>query len=72
MKMNMNIDEHIRGLLKRLIFLGYQRFQIRNIIDEAIGQNPWIKKCYSQNLQVMVVLQKYEKLGNEYMSAYSK
>ena len=70
--MNMNIDEHIRGLLKRLIFLGYQRFQIRNIIDEAIGQNPWLKKSYSQNVQVAIALQKYEKLGNEYMLAYSK
>jgi len=68
----MSIDECIRRLLKRLVFLGYHRFQIRNIIDEAVGQNPWIKKSHSQNLRVMIALQKYEKLGNEYMLAYSK
>lgn len=67
----MNIEENIRQLLKKLIFLGYQRFQIKNIINEALGQQLW-EKDYRQNMQVMIALQKYEQLGNEYLLAYSK
>lgn len=67
----MSIEEHIRRLLKRLSFLGYQRFQIKSIINEALGQQ-LLEKDYRQNVQVMIALQKYEQLGNEYLLEYSK
>jgi hypothetical protein len=67
----MNIEENIRQLLKKLIFLGYQRFQIKSIINEALEQQLW-ENDYRQNVQVMIALQKYEQLGNEYLLSYSK
>ncbi len=68
----MNIEEDIKQLLKRLTFLGYKNSQIRNIVSEAVGQQPWMKRSHRQNAKVMRTLQKYEKLGNEYLVSYSK
>ncbi len=68
----MNIEENIKRLLKRLMFLGYKPFQIRNIVSEAVGEQPWMKKSRRQNARVMKTLQKYEKLGNEFLVSFSK
>jgi len=68
----MNIEECIKKLIKRLEFHGYRRFQIKSIIDEAIQQSLWVKEDYSRKMQILLALEKYEKLSTEYLQAYSK
>ncbi len=68
----MNISERIKALFNRLLFLGYQSFQIEQIIKEALGQCTWEKDDHKQNLQILINLEKYERLGNAYLLTYSK
>jgi hypothetical protein len=68
----MSINERIDILLKRLAFLGYYPFQMKQIIQEAIGIVSFEETDYTQRIQIMRALEKYEKLGSEYLCAYSK
>lgn len=68
----MNIEQRINDLFKKLISLGYYPFQLRNIIQEAIGNMDITDANNTQRIQIINVLEKYEKLGNEYLLAYSK
>lgn len=68
----MNIQANIETILKRLLHLGYRKFQIKRIIDEAIGQRSWTKNNYDQNVKILAALDKYEKLGSNYLLNYSK
>lgn len=68
----MSTIERIKTVLKRLSFLGYQRFQVKQIIEEAIGHYSWEKDNYTQNIQILIKLEEYEKLGNDYLLTYSK
>lgn len=68
----MSVESQIALLLKRLAFLGYPKFQIRDIIAEATGRMPWSRECEQQNHLVLQALQKYERLGLEYAQLYSK
>jgi hypothetical protein len=68
----MSINERIDMLLKRLAFLGYYPFQMKQIIQEAIGSGSFEETNYIQRIQIITALEKYEKLGSEYLCAYSK
>ena len=68
----MSTIEHIKTALKRLSFLGYHRFQVKQIIEEAIGQHIWEKDNHDQNIQILIKLEEYEKLGTDYLLTYSK
>ena len=67
-----SIEERIKIVFKQLLFLGYQGFQIKQIIEEAIGHYSWEKNNQEQNVQILLNLEKYKNLGNEYLIAYSK
>ena len=69
---NMNMEECITELIKRLKISGYNSFQLKKIINEAIGQDSWIRDNNIHNLQIFNTMKKYERLGNEYLQAYSK
>ncbi len=66
------MDQRIAKLLKRLAFLGYCSFEIRNIISEAIGPNGWGSINLSKRRDLIMHLEKYEQLGEDYLNAYSK
>jgi|GEM_PF-968696 hypothetical protein len=68
----MNFEERFLTLIRKLKYLGYTRFQVRQIISEAVGQQSWVKDNDIQNQQVINALEKYGVLGNEYLQAYSK
>ncbi len=68
----MNMEECITELIKRLKFSGYNSFQLKKIINEAIGQDSWIRDNNIHNLQIFNAMKKYERLGNDYLQAYSK
>ena len=64
------MEQRADELCKRLSFLGYCQFQIKNIVREAAS----IVTRDEDSLDAMVVnaLEKYEKLGYDYMLTYSK
>jgi len=68
----MNINQRINELLKKLAFLGYYQFHMNNIIEEAIGTTKLAEADQTQQIRVLDFLEKYEKLGNDYLFAYSK
>jgi hypothetical protein len=68
----MNINQRINELFKKLAFLGYYQFQMNNIIKEAIGTTKLEEADQAQQVRVINFLEKYEKLGSDYLLAYSK
>lgn len=64
----------IKQLVKRLTWLGYTAFEIRNIVREAIGDDSIALEdlCQIRGLQVLRNLQQYERLGSHYLLTYSK
>lgn len=68
----MSMEKRIETVFKQLRFLGYQGFQIKQIVKEALGNRSWEKNNQEQNKQILKNLEKYKNLGNEYLLAYSK
>lgn len=62
----------IMHLLSRLTFLGYHRFEIKNIIKDAIGVEHVDGLNRAQAGKVIRHLKMYELLGSDYMQTYSK
>jgi hypothetical protein len=64
----------IKQLVKRLAWLGYTAFEIRNIVREAIGDDDDALEdlCPTRSSQVIRHLQQYERLGAHYLLTYSK
>lgn len=65
---------HIKQLVKRLTWLGYTAFEIRNIVREAIGDDLADLEdiCPTRGSQIIRHLQQYERLGSHYLLNYSK
>jgi len=66
------MDQRITKLVKKLFFLGYGSFEVGNIIREIAGTDNLKKISISKRLEVIQHLEMYEKLGTEYLHAYSK
>ena len=68
----MNIEERIYQLCKKLVVLGYYPFQVKHIMQTAIGNNEIGQVNSDQQLRIINVLENYEKLANDFSFAYSK
>ena len=68
----MNIEERICQLSKKLMSLGYYRFQVKSIMQTAMGNHDVDSASDDQQLKIVNVLENYEKLANDYFLAYSK
>jgi len=66
------MDNNIKRLFKRLSFLGYRAFEIESILRDAIGSAGLDIKNFHQCSTAVLVLEKYEKLGLDYLDCYSK
>jgi hypothetical protein len=66
------MDHRITKLLKRLAFLGYCSFEIKNILQEITGQDGFEAISFSKSADVIKHLEMYEQLGQNYLQAYSK
>lgn len=64
------MEQHVEKLLKRLSFLGYCAFELKSIIQEATSKDNL--GVFTPNNKAIRVLEKYEKLGSDYLLAYSK
>lgn len=68
----MNIEERIYQLRKKLVTLGYYPFQVKRIMQTVIGNSDISKANASQQLNIVSILEDYEKLANDFSFAYSK
>jgi len=66
------MEKRITELSRRLVFLGYDSFQIRDIVKDAIGSDRHTRCNINQKGQLISSLEKYVDLGSNYMRAYSK
>ena len=66
--MKQRIDE----LRKSLAFLGYGGFEIRCIVKDALGHEHVGRMNNNQGRKVVRHLEKYERLGRNYVRTYSK
>lgn len=66
------MEQRLKELLRRLTFLGYRSFEIRNIIREATGNCDFALMSKTQHKQVIRHLERYEQLGLNFLQAYSK
>lgn len=65
------MELRIKQLLNRLTVLGYGAFELKKIIQEAIGEVE-IELDYSRASKLIAALEKYEQLGSSYLYTYSK
>ena len=66
------MEKNIGLLFKRLSFLGYRAFEIKSIVHEATGGSDFNTSDYRQCNVAVLALEKYERLGLEYLNSYSK
>jgi hypothetical protein len=66
------MEQRIKQLLNRLVFLGYCSFAIKSIVKEAIGRDDVADINHAQSVQVIRHLEFYEHLGAQFAEAYSK
>ncbi len=56
------MDQRLQHLVKRLAFIGYRPHEISNIVQSAA----------SSNTELLGQLERYEKLGLQYLHNYSQ
>lgn len=66
------MEQYIKHLLSRLTFLGYRKFEIRNMIKDAVGSDTVDGLDRVQEVKVIQHLKMYERLGLNYLQTYSK
>lgn len=66
------MEYRITKLLKRLAFLGYCSFEIKNIVQEVVGPDGFEAISFSKSAELIKHLEMYEQLGQNYLQAYSK
>jgi hypothetical protein len=66
------MDHEMVKLLKRLAFLGYCSIQIKNIVEDVIGNDDFNALALGKRNEVIKQLENYERLGLSYLEAYSK
>lgn len=66
------MEQRIKQLIKRLSFLGYCTFEIKNIINQVTDNNDFNGLDCLQGAQVIGHLEMYERLGLKYLQNYSK
>jgi hypothetical protein len=68
----MKIEQRIQQLCNKLLNLGYYPFQVKSIIQFAIGNSDVEKANCDEKLKLINVLEDYEKLAHNFSLAYSK
>ncbi len=68
----MKIEQRIQQLCNKLLNLGYYPFQVKRIIQFAIGNSDLKEANCAEKLRLINVLEDYEKLAQNFSLAYSK
>lgn len=68
----MSKEHKIEQLLKHLVVLGYYPFQVKKIVEAAIGKKDIAQTTENDRLRLMNILEEYVQLGRHYQVSYSK
>ena len=68
----MKMEQRIQQLCKKLLNLGYYPFQVKSIMQFAIGSSNIDATNNADKLKLVNVLEDYEKLAHNFSLAYSK
>lgn len=68
----MKLEQRIQQLCKKLLNLGYYPFQVKSIIQFAIGSSDIDAANKADQIKLVNVLEDYEKLAYNFSLAYSK
>ena len=68
----MTVDNRIEQLIRNLMCLGYNSIQVGNIIEAAVGERDITVANNDERLLLVASLEQYVRLGQEYVSSYSK
>ena len=66
------VEIRIKKLYNKFMALGYSPFHVEIILQETIGIPDMASVNDGRQEDIIRVLEQYEKLGREYMIAYSK
>lgn len=66
------MEQRIKRLIKRLTFLGYCTFEIKNIIKQVTGTDDLSTLDYTKEFALIGQLEMYERLGLNFLQDYSK
>lgn len=70
--MNFHFEHRFKQLYKQLLSLGYYPFQVRNMVQEAIGCVTLDHTNDEDRVKLVNALEKYVELGSDYLVSYSK
>jgi hypothetical protein len=66
------MEKRITELSKRLVVLGYDSYQIKTIVKDAVGSERLTRYNSNEKGRLISSLEKYVDLGSNYLRAYSK
>lgn len=69
---HLTVDNRIKQLIRNLMLLGYNSIQVGNIVEAAVGERNFNVANYDERLLLVASLEQYVRLGQEYVSSYSK
>ena len=69
---DLSFESQIEQLIRSLIFLGYDSVQLKNIVYAALGRRDISYVSQEESTILVTTLEKYVKLGEEYIFSYSK
>lgn len=69
---DLSFESRIEQLIRSLILLGYDSVQLKNIVHAALGRRDISEVSQEESTVLVTTLEKYVKLGEEYIFSYSK
>ena len=69
---DLSLEKQIKQLIRSLILLGYDSIQLKNIVFAALGRRDISGVSQEEGTLLVTTLEKYVKLGEEYVFSYSK
>lgn len=66
------MEQRFRELISRLVLLGYNPHERKNIIQESVGKYSFHEMSLVQRTRAIKNLEKYEQLGATFIRLYSK
>lgn len=66
------MEQRFKQLVSRLVLLGYNPYERKNIIKESIGTFSFAELSCLQRTRAIKNLEKYEQMGATFLRQYSK
>lgn len=66
------MEWRIKQLIEKLTLLGYCPFEIKSIVEDAVGNDNIVDLSITEESLIIRHLEQYEHLGSLFLLAYSK